>query len=159
MWFEQLCGILFKHYVPLSKGIPTDLPFEGIFALAILKQQHRRLRCLTQVFSSGWLNVANLGLDLQQMLTVPHNNTRLLTALPPVSVTALPNPRSWSCTKIHNKILQMQKDAINSPPWNSSSTVRSKSSQERYTEPKGKIAHKKCNENSGYFSSCLPNGT
>lgn len=24
---------------------------------------------------------------------------------------------------------------------------------------RGKIAHKKCDENSGYFSSCLPNGT
>lgn len=144
MWFEQLCGILFKHYVPPSRGVPTHLPFEGIFDLAskvptsILKQQHRRLRCLTQVFSSGWLNVANLGLDLQQMLTAPPSNSRLLVALLPVSVTALPTPRSWSCTKIHNKILQMQKDVVNSPSWNSSSTVRSKSSQERHTEPKRK---------------------
>lgn len=35
MWFEQLYGILFKHYVPLSKGVPPDLPFEGIFDFAI----------------------------------------------------------------------------------------------------------------------------
>lgn len=82
--------------------------------------------------------MANLGLDLQQMLTAPHSNTRLLAALPPASVTALPNPHSWSCTKIHNKILQMQKDVVNAPSWNSSSTVQSNSSQERYTEPKGK---------------------
>lgn len=28
---KQFCDILFKHYVSFFNGIPTDLPFEGIF--------------------------------------------------------------------------------------------------------------------------------